>query len=147
MICIAFLLSIICSYPVCASGFLKIKVPHPSYPSTCISIQVPNLCIHFSPERFCRIMELLSILPRLWKYVISLRLIVYTPNLLLGVGIGNSVATWQTCFLVLSGSYLYVFETAESQSCQRYLRAWIIGSGNGEDRIAPLPVLSSSFKK
>ncbi|RYQ84331.1 hypothetical protein Ahy_B10g103520 [Arachis hypogaea] len=85
MICIAFLLSIICSYPVCASGFLKIKVPHPSYPSTCISIQVLNLCIHFSPERFCRIMELLSILPRLWKHVISLHLIVYTPNLLLGV--------------------------------------------------------------
>ncbi|XLR30782.1 hypothetical protein S83_058682, partial [Arachis hypogaea] len=63
----------------------QIKVPHPSYPSTCISIQVPNLCIHFSPERFCRIMELLSILPRLWKHVISLHLIVYTPNLLLGV--------------------------------------------------------------
>ncbi|XP_025633027.1 uncharacterized protein [Arachis hypogaea] len=63
----------------------QIKVPHPSYPSTCISIQVPNLCIHFSPERFCRIMEMLSILPRLWKHVISLHLIVYTPNLLLGV--------------------------------------------------------------
>lgn len=41
---------------------LKIKVPHPSYPSTHISIQVPNLGIHFSPERYCRLMELLNIL-------------------------------------------------------------------------------------
>jgi len=36
-------------------------VPHPSYPSTLISIQVPNLGIHFSPERNFRIMELLSL--------------------------------------------------------------------------------------
>lgn len=41
---------------------LKIKVPHPSYPSTLISIQVPNLGIHFSSERYFRIMELLSLL-------------------------------------------------------------------------------------
>ena len=41
---------------------LKIKVPHPSYPSTCISIQVPNLGIHFSPARYGRLMELLNIL-------------------------------------------------------------------------------------
>lgn len=41
---------------------LKIKVPHPSYPSTCISIQVPNLGIHFSPARYRRLMELLNIL-------------------------------------------------------------------------------------
>lgn len=41
---------------------LKIKVPHPNYPSTLISIQVPNLWIHFSPERYFRIMELLNIL-------------------------------------------------------------------------------------
>lgn len=37
-------------------------------------------------------------------------------------GIGNSVATWHPCFLVLSGSYLYVFESAKSRSYQRYLR-------------------------
>nr|XP_029149061.1 uncharacterized protein LOC112748636 [Arachis hypogaea] len=73
--------------------------------------------------------------------------LVVDGRILVWKGIGNSVATWQTCFLVLSGLYLYVFETAESQSYQRYLRAWIIGSGNGEDRIAPLFVLSSSFKK
>lgn len=40
---------------------LKIKVPHPNYPSTRVSIQVPNLGIHFSPERYCRITELLDI--------------------------------------------------------------------------------------
>ncbi|KAL1372338.1 hypothetical protein AAHE18_01G196400 [Arachis hypogaea] len=112
----------------------QIKVPHPSYPSTCISIQVPNLCIQFSPERFCRIMELLSILRKTMetcnqptpdslhsKLAPWSRDLVVDGRILVWKGIGNSVATWQTCFLVLSGSYLYVFETAESQSYQRYL--------------------------
>ncbi|MED6115945.1 hypothetical protein PIB30_095545, partial [Stylosanthes scabra] len=112
----------------------QIKVPHPSYPSTCISIQVPNLCVHFSPERFCRIMELLSILRKTMetcnqptpdslhsKLAPWSRDLVVDGRILVWKGIGNSVATWQTCFLVLSGSYLYVFETAESQSYQRYL--------------------------
>ncbi|XLU57604.1 hypothetical protein S245_052252, partial [Arachis hypogaea] len=112
----------------------QIKVPHPSYPSTCISIQVPNLCIHFSPERFCRIMELLSILRKTMetcnqptpdslhsKLAPWSRDLVVDGRILVWKGIGNSVATWQTCFLVLSGLYLYVFETAESQSYQRYL--------------------------
>ncbi|XP_016170482.1 uncharacterized protein LOC107625372 [Arachis ipaensis] len=81
------------------------------------------------------------------RHVYPLKCQIFDGRILVSKGIGNSIATWQTCFLVLSGSYLYVFETAESQSYQRYLRAWIIGSGNGEDRIAPLLVLSSSFKK
>lgn len=42
--------------------WLKIKVPHPSYPSTRVSVQVPNLGIHLSPARYYRIMELLSML-------------------------------------------------------------------------------------
>lgn len=41
---------------------LKIKIPHPRYPSTRVSVQVPNLGVHFSPERHCRIMDLLAIL-------------------------------------------------------------------------------------
>lgn len=41
--------------------FVKIKVPHPSFPSTHISIQVPNLGIHFSPSRYHRLMDLLNI--------------------------------------------------------------------------------------
>lgn len=41
---------------------MKIKVPHPSCPSTRISIQVPILGIHFSPARYCRLMGLLKIL-------------------------------------------------------------------------------------
>lgn len=41
---------------------LKIKAPHPSYPSTRISVQVPNLGVHFSPSRYRRLMELLDIL-------------------------------------------------------------------------------------
>ncbi|KAH0468342.1 hypothetical protein IEQ34_003375 [Dendrobium chrysotoxum] len=38
-----------------------IKIPHPRYPSTRISVQVPNLGIHFSPERYSRILRLLNI--------------------------------------------------------------------------------------
>ncbi|XP_042469396.1 uncharacterized protein LOC122052074 isoform X1 [Zingiber officinale] len=40
----------------------KIKVPHPRYPSARVSVQVPNLCVHFSSERYFRIMELMGIL-------------------------------------------------------------------------------------
>jgi len=41
---------------------MKIKVPHPNYPSTRVSFQVPNLDIHFSPKRYCKIVELLGVL-------------------------------------------------------------------------------------
>ncbi|GAV71650.1 DUF946 domain-containing protein/DUF1162 domain-containing protein/Chorein_N domain-containing protein [Cephalotus follicularis] len=113
----------------------QIKIPHPNYPSTRISVQVPNLGIHFSPERYCRLMELLSITYASmescgqptnddfqadlapWSPVdlaISARILVWR-------GIGNSVATWQPCFLILSGLYLYGLETEKSQSYQRYL--------------------------
>jgi len=44
----------------CIFFFLKIKIPHPRYPSTRVSFQVPNLGLHFSPERYCRIAELLN---------------------------------------------------------------------------------------
>ncbi|KAL6002801.1 hypothetical protein ACLOJK_023023 [Asimina triloba] len=39
----------------------QIKVPHPSYPSTRVSVQVPNLGIHFSPERYQRISDLIAL--------------------------------------------------------------------------------------
>ncbi|KAK7363427.1 hypothetical protein VNO77_05570 [Canavalia gladiata] len=113
----------------------QIKVPHPSYPSTLISIQVPNLGIHFSSERYSRIMELLSILYKAMETCsqpttdsFQSKLTPWSPadlaadgRILVWKGIGNSVATWQPCFLVLSGSYLYVFESAKSESYQRYL--------------------------
>lgn len=41
---------------------VKIKAPHPSHPSTRVSMQMPSLGIHFSPTRYCRLMELLNIL-------------------------------------------------------------------------------------
>lgn len=48
---------------VCAFvSFTQIKVPHPSYPSTLISIQVPKLGFHFSPTRYRRLTDLLNIL-------------------------------------------------------------------------------------
>ncbi|XP_020230234.1 uncharacterized protein LOC109811015 [Cajanus cajan] len=113
----------------------KIKVPHPSYPSTLVSIQVPNLGIHFSSERYFRIMELLSLLYKTIETCsqpttdsFQLKLAPWSPDdlatdgrILVWKGLGNSVATWNPCFLVLSGSYLYVFESAKSQSYQRYL--------------------------
>uniref|UniRef100_A0A453NY98 Uncharacterized protein n=3 Tax=Aegilops tauschii subsp. strangulata TaxID=200361 RepID=A0A453NY98_AEGTS len=43
----------------------QIKVPHPSYPSTRVSFQVPNLDIHFSPKRYCKIVELLGVVYQL----------------------------------------------------------------------------------
>lgn len=43
---------------------------------------------------------------------------------LLFQGIGNSVATWQSCRLVLSGLYLYTFESEKSLDYQRYL--WFV---------------------
>ncbi|XP_019431159.1 PREDICTED: uncharacterized protein LOC109338390 isoform X1 [Lupinus angustifolius] len=115
--------------------FNQIKIPHPRYPSTRISIQVPNLSIHFSSERYFRIMELLNILYETMEtYSLSTadsfeaKLYPWSPSdlaadgrILVWKGIGNSVATWHPCFLVLSGSYLYVFESAKSQSYQRYL--------------------------
>lgn len=56
-----------------------------------------------------------------------MHLILVIPLLvLLMQGIGNSVATWQPCFLVLSGLYLYVLESEKSQSYQRYSRFAII---------------------
>ncbi|XP_019418850.1 PREDICTED: uncharacterized protein LOC109329610 isoform X2 [Lupinus angustifolius] len=113
----------------------QIKIPHPRYPSTRISIQVPNLSIHFSSERYFRIMELLNILYKTMEtYSLSTadsfeaKLTARSPSdlatdgrILVWKGIGNSVATWHPCFLVLSGSYLYIFESANSQSYQRYL--------------------------
>ncbi|KAL5541456.1 hypothetical protein UlMin_009166 [Ulmus minor] len=112
----------------------QIKVPHPSYPSTRISIQVPNLGVHFSPSRYCRLVELLNILygtmetysqPAGDNFQAELTPwssadLASDAKILVWRGIGNSVATWQPCFLVLSEMYLYVLESEKSQSYQRY---------------------------
>ncbi|KAF7837665.1 putative vacuolar protein sorting-associated protein [Senna tora] len=114
----------------------QIRVPHPNYPSTRISVQVPNIGIHFSPERYTKIMDLLNIFygtietcsqPTADNF--QAKIAPWGPSdlatdgrILVWKGIGNSVAAWQPCFLLLSGSYLYVFDSAKSQSYQRYLR-------------------------
>ncbi|GMH18990.1 hypothetical protein Nepgr_020831 [Nepenthes gracilis] len=111
----------------------KIKVPHPSYPSTHVSIQVPNLGIHVSPARYCRLMELVNILystmqssgppidedfqPKHAPW--SSADMEMEARILVWKGIGNSVAAWQPCFLVLSGLYLYVLESEMSHSYRR----------------------------
>lgn len=111
----------------------QIKVPHPSYPSTRVSVQVPYLAIHFSPARYCRMMELLSILygtmeDRLQSSQETSQSVLapWSPadlaseaRILVWRGIGNSMAAWHPCFLVLSGSYLYVLESEKSQKYQR----------------------------
>ncbi|KAK9139107.1 hypothetical protein Scep_008788 [Stephania cephalantha] len=111
----------------------QIKIPHPSYPSTRISIQVPNLGIHFSPARYCKLMELLNLLYGMVDTSdqnasedFQTGLAVWGPadlsadaRILVWRGIGNSVAEWHPCHLVLSGLYLYVLESETSQTYQR----------------------------
>ncbi|XP_057959044.1 uncharacterized protein LOC131151699 [Malania oleifera] len=111
----------------------QIKVPHPCYPSTRVSVQVPNLGIHFSPSRYYRIMELLNIVYGTMGSSDQSGVESFQPHLapwrpadlateakiLVWRGIGNSVAAWHPCFLVLSGLYLYVLESEKSQGYQR----------------------------
>ncbi|KAI6692875.1 hypothetical protein NL676_020585, partial [Syzygium grande] len=133
----------------------QIKAPHPSYPSTRVSVQVPNLGIHFSPARYCRLMELLNILygpkgimgqPRIDSF--EAELAPWTPidlasdaRMLVWRGIGNSMATWQSCFLVLSGFYLYLLESEKSQSYQRCLSM----AGRQIHEVPPTNIGGASF--
>ncbi|KAK6930330.1 Vacuolar protein sorting-associated protein 13, DH-like domain [Dillenia turbinata] len=111
----------------------QIKVPHPGHPSTRISVQVPTVGIHFSPLRYGKLMTLLRILSGTVEVDgesavenFQAQLAPWCPadltceaRILVWTGIGNSVAAWQPCFLVLSGLYLYVLESEVSQSYQR----------------------------
>ncbi|KAH8501006.1 hypothetical protein H0E87_016007 [Populus deltoides] len=133
----------------------QIKAHHPSYPSTRISVQIPNLGIHFSPARYSRLMELVNILYNTvdnygqstvdnfqtqiapW----SSADLATDSRILVWRGIGNSVAHWQPCFLVLSGLYLYVMESQKSQSYQRYLSM----AGRQINEVPPSSVGGSQF--
>ncbi|XP_010266663.1 PREDICTED: uncharacterized protein LOC104604129 isoform X2 [Nelumbo nucifera] len=111
----------------------QIKVPHPRYPSTRVSIQVPNLGIHFSPARYCRVQQLLNLFrcsvdntDQTMSETFQMGLAPWNPadlsteaKILVWRGIGNYVAEWQPCYLVLSGFYLYVLESEASQNYQR----------------------------
>nr|GLL48492.1 uncharacterized protein LOC109169879 [Ipomoea trifida] len=112
----------------------QIKIPHPSHPSTRVSVQVPTIGVHFSPARLCRLMELLKILYHTIPDAEQLPTVENTeaelspwhsPDLatdariLVWKGIGYSVAAWQSCYLVLSGLYLYVLESEGSRTYQR----------------------------
>ncbi|CAL1397515.1 unnamed protein product [Linum trigynum] len=132
----------------------QIKVPHPRYPSTRISVQVPNLSIHFSPARYHRLMELLNIVSNTVESCEQSTVnnvqqisawnsadIATDARILVWKGIGNSIATWQQCFLVLSGLYLYVTESHDSQSHQRYLSM----AGRQVNEVPPSSVGGSPF--
>lgn len=132
----------------------QIKVPHPNYPSMRISIQVPNLGIHFSQSRFQRLMKLLNIFygtletcgqPAVDDFQAETP---WSPadlsgdaRILVWRGIGNSVATWQPCFLVLSGINLYVLESEKSQSHQRHSSM----AGRQVYEVPPANIGGSSF--
>ncbi|CAN6447305.1 unnamed protein product [Victoria cruziana] len=111
----------------------QIKVPHPSYPPTRVSVQVPNLAIHFSPSRYSKILDLLNIIYRTTKgsdteanghvqtsnspwypsdLATDARLLVWT-------GIGYSTAEWRPCFLILSSLHLYALDSEASPTYRR----------------------------
>lgn len=111
----------------------QIKLPHPKYPATRVVIQVPNLGFHFSPSRYSRIMNLLAIFnerdaikdgldgtnSRMGHTSWHPADMEGDARVLFWGGIGNSVAEWQSCWLALAGSYLYVLESKTSQTYQR----------------------------
>ncbi|XP_010679516.3 uncharacterized protein LOC104894866 isoform X2 [Beta vulgaris subsp. vulgaris] len=111
----------------------QIKVPHPNFPSTRVSVQVPNLGIHISPARYSRLMELLNIFystlqssSRPVDEVIEPELAPWKPadmateaRILVWKGIGNSVAAWQPSYIALSGFYLYILESERASCYQR----------------------------
>ncbi|KAH0638247.1 hypothetical protein KY289_038162, partial [Solanum tuberosum] len=108
----------------------QIKVPHPGHPSMRVSVQVPNFGLHFSPARYRRLMELLDILyrtmPEAEQPAMENLPPEYAPwyppdlateaRILVWKGIGYSVASWQPCYLVLSGLYLYALDSELSHS-------------------------------
>ncbi|XP_038986983.1 uncharacterized protein LOC103722332 isoform X2 [Phoenix dactylifera] len=111
----------------------QIKMPHPRYPSTRVSVQVPNLGIHFSPERYSRIRRLLDTFygsmessgqnsdgcPQTGPVPWHPADLATDARILVWRGLGNSLAEWQPCYLILSGLYLYVLESEVSQNYQR----------------------------
>ncbi|KAK6160946.1 hypothetical protein DH2020_004327 [Rehmannia glutinosa] len=117
----------------CGMAVIVDQVPHPNHPSTHISVQIPSLGIHFSPDRYFRLSELLNLLsgamPNDEQHTVEplqTGIVPWNPpyrtteaRILVWKGIGYSVAAWQPCFLVLSGLYLYVLESETSQSYQR----------------------------
>lgn len=40
----------------------QVKIPRPNLPSTRVSVQIPSLGIHFSPDRYFRLNDLLNLL-------------------------------------------------------------------------------------
>lgn len=111
----------------------QIKVPHPNFPSTRVSVQVPNLGIHISPARYCRLMELLDIVYSTLQTSgqpaeedFKPELAPWNPadmatkaRILVRKGIGNSVAAWQPSFIALSGFHLYVLESERARCYQQ----------------------------
>lgn len=113
--------------------FEKLRIPHPAYPLTHIALQVPHLGLHFSPGRYHKFAQLIATfddsngssdkieLPE----KIQTKPSWYPPEhegssmVLVWKGLGNAVAEWQPCWAVFSGSYLYILESANSQTYQR----------------------------
>ncbi|KAL2613699.1 hypothetical protein R1flu_025391 [Riccia fluitans] len=110
----------------------QIQVQHPSFPSTRLQIKVPHLGLHFSPGRYRRMLLLLRAIEgtdQVSEGAEGPTAVAFTAShsadfsgeacILLWGGIGHTVAEWQPCWVVLSGSYLYILESENAQSYQR----------------------------
>ncbi|KAH7429919.1 hypothetical protein KP509_09G071400 [Ceratopteris richardii] len=112
--------------------FEQLRIPDPAYPSTHIALQVPRLGLHFSPGRYRSLLQLIEGLDpsctsnKLDSSDLSHIKASWYPAdyegsgmVLVWKGLGNAVAEWQPCWCVLSGSYFYILEAANSRSYQR----------------------------
>ncbi|KAI5061209.1 hypothetical protein GOP47_0023714 [Adiantum capillus-veneris] len=113
--------------------FEKLRLPHPAYPLTHIALQVPQLGLHFSPGRYRSLLQLLESFDASngsdektdLSNMTQTKTSWYPADcegsimVLVWKGIGNSVAEWQPCWSVLSGSHLYILESVNTQTYQR----------------------------
>eukprot|EP01018_Ginkgo_biloba_P007485 Gb_23775 [translate_table: standard] len=101
----------------------QIRVPHPTYPSTMLSVRLPSLGFHFSPARYHRLMQVAKIFQvgENDKFSDSIR--PWDPadfdgylSVLAWKGVGNREAVWKHRYAALVGPFLYILESPTASS-------------------------------